>query len=69
MEINFRDWHDLSDDERVDGIYATRAWIRGEFALLLPCDITESCKEKFIESATRAEQFSASCRRTLEAMQ
>ena len=69
MEINFREWSDLSADERVDGIYTTRAWIRGEFALLLPCDISESCREKFIETATRAEQHSASCKRTLEAMQ
>lgn len=69
MQINFREWPELSDDERVDGIYSARAWLRGEFALLLPCDISESCKEKFIESASRAEQYSASCKRTLEAMQ
>ena len=69
MLINFREWSELTDDERVDGIYSARAWLRGEFALLLPCDISESCKEKFIESASMAEQYSASCKRTLEAMQ
>lgn len=68
MQINFREWADLSDDERVDGIYTTRAWLRGEFALLLPCDISQACKDKFIESASRAEQFSASCKRTMDAM-
>lgn len=69
MLIQFREWSELTDDERVDGIYTTRLWLRGEFALLLPCDISESCKEKFIESASMAEQYSASCKRTLEAMQ
>ncbi len=69
MLIKFRDWADLSDDERIDGIYMTRSWLRGDYALLLPCDISESCKEKFIETASRAEQFSASCKRTMEAMQ
>jgi len=69
MQINFREWSDLSEDERIDGIYTTRSWLRGEFALLLPCDISESCKEKFIDTASKAEQFSASCKRTLEAMQ
>ena len=69
MLINFREWSELTDDERVDGIYSARAWLRGEFALLLPCDISEACKQKFIESASRAEQYSASCKRTFEAMQ
>ena len=69
MLIQFREWSELTEDERVDGIYTARAWLRGEFALLLPCDISESCKEKFIESASMAEQYSESCKRTLEAMQ
>ena len=68
MLINSREWPDLSEDERVDGIYSARAWLRGEFALLLPCDITESCKEKFIDAAEKAERFSQSCKHTLEAM-
>jgi hypothetical protein len=69
MEIKFREWADLLEDERVDGIYTTRAWLRGEFALLLPCDISDACKDKFIDSARRAEHVSASCKRTMEAMQ
>lgn len=69
MEIKFRDWSELTEEERIDGIYTARSWLRGEFALLLPCDISESCKNKFIDAASKAERFSASCKRTMEAMQ
>ena len=69
MEIKFREWSELTDDERVDGIYTARAWVRNEFPLLLPVDITPDCKAKFIDAAEKAERFSQSCKRTLEAMQ
>ncbi len=56
MLINFRDWADLSADDRADAIYSAQMWLRGEFPLLLPCDITEACRRKIIGEAETLEQ-------------
>jgi hypothetical protein len=56
MQINFRDWPDLSADDRADAIHAAQMWLRGEFPLLLPCDITEECKRKIVSEAETLEQ-------------
>ena len=56
MEIKFRDWHDLSTDDRSDAIHAAQLWLRGFPSLLLPCDITEQCRQKIIGEAETLEQ-------------
>ena len=56
MEINFRDWHDLSTDDKSDAIHAAQLWLRGFPSLLLPCDITEQCRQKIIGEAETLEQ-------------
>ena len=56
MEIKFREWSDLSADDREDSIHAAQIWLRGEFPLLLPCDITEACRQKIIGKAETLEQ-------------
>ena len=56
MEIKFRDWHDLPQDERDDAIHAAQLWLRGFPTLLLPCDITEACRKKIIGEAETLEQ-------------
>ena len=56
MEIKFRDWHDLNADERDDAIHGAQLWLRGEFPLLLPCDITDACRQKIIGEAETLEQ-------------
>lgn len=56
MEIKFREWHDLPQDERDDAIHGAQLWLRGMFPLLLPCDITEDCRQKIIGEAETLEQ-------------
>lgn len=56
MQINFREWHDLSDDDRADAIHGAQMWLRGDFPLLLPCDITEQCRQRIIGEAETLEQ-------------
>lgn len=56
MQIKFREWHDLSVDDRADSIHAAQMWLRGFPTLLLPCDISERCREKIIGEAGQAEQ-------------
>ena len=56
MEIKFRDWHDLPHDERADAIHGAQLWLRGMFPLLLPCDITDACRQKIIGEAQELEQ-------------
>lgn len=56
MQINFRDWADLSADDRADSIHAAQLWLRGSFPLLLPCDISDECKRKIVSEAQELEQ-------------
>jgi hypothetical protein len=56
MEIKFREWHQLPNDERADAIHAAQLWLRGFPTLLLPCDITEACRQKIIGEAETLEQ-------------
>ena len=56
MEIKFREWHDLPADERADAIHAAQLWLRGFPTLLLPCDISEACRQKIIGEAETLEQ-------------
>ena len=56
MQINFRDWSDLSADDRADAIYSAQMWLRGAFPLLLPCDISDKCKRKIVSEAQELEQ-------------
>ena len=56
MIIEFREWPDLSADDRADAIHAAQLWLRGLFPLLLPCDITETCRDKIIREAQTLEQ-------------
>ena len=56
MEIKFRDWHDLSHDDRADAIHGAQLWLRGFPTLLLPCDITDACRQKIIGEAQELEQ-------------
>ena len=56
MQIKFREWEDLPNDERGDAIHAAQLWLRGFPSLLLPCDITEQCRQKIIGEAGQAEQ-------------
>ena len=56
MQIKFREWPDLSADDRADSIYSAQMWLRGEFPLLLPCDISEACRQKIIGEAETLEQ-------------
>lgn len=56
MEIKFREWADLPADERADAIYAAQLWLRGFPTLLLPCDITDACRQKIIGEAETLEQ-------------
>lgn len=56
MMINFRQWADLSADDRADAIYTAQLWLRGFPTLLLPCDITETCRQKIIGEAETLEQ-------------
>ena len=56
MQINFREWADLSADDRADSIHAAQLWLRGFPTLLLPCDITEACRQKIIGEAETLEQ-------------
>ena len=56
MEIKSRDWHDLSTDDKSDAIHAAQLWLRGFPSLLLPCDITEQCRQKIIGEAETLEQ-------------
>lgn len=56
MEIKFREWEDLSNDDRGDAIHAAQLWLRGFPSLLLPCDISERCRQKIIGEAGQAEQ-------------
>ena len=53
--IEFREWHQLSHAERADSIYAAQLWLRGEFPLLLSCDITDQCRRKIIDEAEQCE--------------
>jgi hypothetical protein len=55
MQINFREYSELTAEERRDGIETAQYWLRGESALLLPCDITEQCRNKIVSEAQRAE--------------
>ena len=56
MEIKFREWDDLPSDEREDAVFSAQMWLRGDFPLLLPCDITEQCRQRIIGEAGEAEQ-------------
>lgn len=53
--INFREWHQLSHAERADCIHSAQMWLRGEFSLLLPCDISDRCRRKIIDEAEQCE--------------
>ena len=55
MQINFREYSELTTEERRDGIETAQYWLRGESALLLPCDITEQCRNKLVSEAQQAE--------------
>ena len=56
MQIKFREYSQLTAEERRDGIEAAQHWLRGAFPLLLPCDITEQCRQQIIGEAGQAEQ-------------
>jgi hypothetical protein len=56
MEIKFREWADLSNDERENSIHTARMWLRGDFPLLLACDLTDACRCHIIGEAGRLEQ-------------
>jgi hypothetical protein len=56
MEIKFREWVDLSTDDRSDAIHAAQLWLRGFPSLLLPCDISDACRQKIIGEAETLEQ-------------
>lgn len=56
MQIKTREWDDMPNDERGDAIHAAQMWLRGAFPLLLPCDITEQCRQKIIGEAQELEQ-------------
>ena len=56
MMIEFREWSDLSADDRTDAIHSAQMWLRGEFPLLLPCDISDECKQKIVSEAQELEQ-------------
>ena len=53
--ITFREYSQLTAEERRDGIETAQYWLRGESALLLPCDITEQCRNKLVSEAQQAE--------------
>jgi len=53
--IKFREYSELTEEERRDGIETAQYWLRGESALLLPCDITEQCRNKIVSEAQQAE--------------
>ena len=53
--IIFREYSELTAEERRDGIETAQYWLRGESALLLPCDITEQCRNRIVSEAQRAE--------------
>ena len=53
--LKFREYSELTVEERRDGIETAQYWLRGESALLLPCDITEQCRNKIVGEAQQAE--------------
>ena len=53
--IIFREYSQLTAEERRDGIETAQYWLRGQSALLLPCDITEQCRNRIVSEAQQAE--------------
>jgi len=56
MEIKFREYSQLTEEERRDGIEAARMWLRFSFPLLLPCDISEGCRIQIVKEAERVQR-------------
>lgn len=56
MLLKAREWHDLDAEERDDAIHSAQMWLRGDFPLLLPCDISDACRVRIIGEAGTAEQ-------------
>ena len=56
MQIKFREYNELSAEERQDGIEAARWWLRFNFPLLLPCDISDACRIQIVNEAGRVQR-------------
>lgn len=56
MQIKFREWDDLSDDERDNSIHTARMWLRDDSPLILACDLTDACRARIIGVAGKLEQ-------------
>ena len=54
--IIFREYSELTDEERHDGIEAARMWLRFNFPLLLPCDITDKCRVRIVAEAGKIQR-------------
>ncbi len=48
MLLKARGWNDLDVGERDDAINSALLYLRDEFPLLLPCDITNECRERIL---------------------
>ena len=56
MQIKFREYNELSAEERQNGIEAARMWLRFSFPLLLPCDISEACRIQIVKEAEQVQR-------------
>ena len=56
MQINFREYSELTAEERDDGIEAAVMWLKFSFPLLLPCDISEACRVRIVSEAAKVQQ-------------
>lgn len=56
MQINFREYSELTTEERRDGIEAAVRWLKFSFPLLLPCDISENCRVRIVSEAAKVQR-------------
>ena len=54
--ITFREYSELTTEERDDGIEAAVMWLKFSFPLLLPCDISEACRVRIVSEAAKVHQ-------------
>ena len=54
--LKFREYSELTAEERQDGIEAARMWLRFSFPLLLPCDISEACRIQIVKEAEQVQR-------------
>ena len=54
--ITFREYSELTAEEKHDGIEAAVMWLKFSFPLLLPCDISEACRIRIVSEAAKVQR-------------